>query len=108
MRARLTLSSVVHALFLLAVALQVLDLATTAFAAGNQRETNHLINFVAKHVGFIAAVCAMKLVDICVVALFYFCWRRDDGVHVKEFALSLLVLDITMGFIVANNIATRL
>lgn len=107
MKTRVNLSWLVYGLFALAAALQVLDLATTALAASNQRETNHLINFLAKHVGFAAAVWGMKTLDIAIVGLFFFCWRRDHGIHVKEFVLSLAVLNIAMGFVVANNFATR-
>ncbi len=93
----------VLALFVLLVLIQILDAHSTLTASAGHYETNRAINWLINRVGFTAAVCITKAWCAFVLLILYRVWRLSNGSHDREFIVSLTLIGVIYGVVVANN-----
>lgn len=95
--------NLIPALFLFLLVVQIADLHSTLTAGVGHYETNRFINWMSQWIGFVAAVCAIKMCSAVVLSFLYRVWRLSNGSHNREFVLCLSLIAGFYSVVLANN-----
>lgn len=94
---------IVPCLFTILFITQALDLHSTLLGISSKTEQNHLILWLARHLGFTLAIIFAKVIAVITLFFFYRAWRKTEGQFDMQFAIFLVVLAIINLCVVANN-----
>lgn len=85
--------------------LQVLDWHSTLSAPRGRFETNHLLSWLGRWMGFTLVFSIVKVFFIAVLFAGFLYWRRHKGLYDFEFTVCLCLAAFVYSAAVVNNYA---
>lgn len=98
-----TQEKIVYVLFITLGLLQFIDAHSTLVSIGKRQELNRMILSAANLVGLEWSVVIFKIIDLIVVGILFFCWKRGKAIFATHFFVCLAFLITTYTLVIINN-----